>query len=209
MKLNLFLAVALTLCVACGFLIRPQRSRPNVEFLPEMVRTAAYKAYSANPNFPDGKTLQQPPPDTIPRGFHSVDYPATEAGAIRAGEELANPYKFENLAAFTRGGSVFRTWCLPCHGATGRGDGAVPMRGFPAPPPLNSEKTIALKDGRMFHILTYGQKNMPSYASQVSEDDRWKAILYVRSLQRSAQATQAPAPQSALTPSPSSPEVRK
>jgi len=208
-KLNLFLAVALTLCVACGFLIRPQRSRPNVEFLPEMVRTAAYKAYSANPNFPDGKTLQQPPPDTIPRGFHSVDYPATEAGAIRAGEELANPYKFENLAAFTRGGSVFRTWCLPCHGATGRGDGAVPMRGFPAPPPLNSEKTIALKDGRMFHILTYGQKNMPSYASQVSEDDRWKAILYVRSLQRSAQATQAPAPQSALTPSPSSPEVRK
>lgn len=209
MKLNLFLAVALTLCVACGFLIRPQRSRPNVEFLPEMVRTAAYKAYSANPNFPDGKTLQQPPPDTIPHGLHSVDYPATEAGAIRAGEELANPYKFEDLAAFTRGGFVFRTWCLPCHGATGRGDGAVPMRGFPAPPPLNSEKTIALKDGRMFHILTYGQGNMPSYASQVAEDDRWKAILYVRSLQRSAQATPAPAAPPVLTPGPSGQEARK
>jgi len=208
-KLNLFLAVALALCVACGFLIRPQPSRPNVEFLPEMVRTAAYKAYSANPNFPDGKTLQAPPPDTIPRGFHSVDYPATEAGALRAGEELSNPYNFDDLAAFTRGAFVFRTWCVPCHGGTGRGDGPVAMRGFPAPPPLTSEKTLTLKDGRMFHILTYGQKNMPSYASQVSEDDRWKAILYVRSLQRSAQATKAPAAPPVLTPGPSSQEVRK
>lgn len=210
MKLNLFLAAAFVLCVAGGLLIRPQPSRPNVEFMPEMVRSAAYKAYSANPSFPDGKTLQQPPLDTIPRGFHSVDYPATEAGAIRAGEELVNPYKFEDLPAFTRGGFVFRTWCLPCHGATGKGDGAVPMRGFPAPPPLDSEKTIALKDGRMFHILTYGQKNMPSYASQVSEDDRWKVILYVRSLQRSASAAQAPAtPPTAALSRPGGQEERK
>ncbi len=195
MKLNLFLAAALVLCVACGLLIRQQPSRPNVEILPEMVRTAAYKAYSANPNFPDGKTLQEPPPNTIARGFHPVHYQATEADAIRAGEELRNPFNFEDLAAFTRGAFVFRTWCLPCHGATGRGDGQVAMRGFPAPPPLTSEKSLALKDGRIFHILTYGQKNMPSYASQVSEDDRWKAILYVRSLQKSAQAAQAaPAP---------------
>lgn len=183
MKLNLFLAVALALCVAFGFLAHSDPSRPNVEVLPEMVRTAAYKAYSANPNFPDGKTLQYPPVDTIPRGFHRVEYPADEAGAILAGEELTNPFKAEDPAAAARGAFVFRTWCLPCHGATGKGDGAVAMRGFPAPPPLNAEKSIALKDGRMFHILTYGQKNMRSYASQISEDDRWKAILHVRSLQ--------------------------
>jgi mono/diheme cytochrome c family protein len=210
MKLNLFLAVALVLCVACGFLIRPEPSRPTVEVLPEMVRTAAYKAYSVNPNFPDGKTLQEPPPDTIPRGSHSVAYQATEADAIRAGEELTNPYNVQDLTAFTRGGFVFRTWCLPCHGAAGRGDGTVPMRGFPAPPPLTSEKSLALKDGRMFHILTYGQKNMPSYASQVSDDDRWKAILYVRSLQRSVQASPAAAAQPVSTPPrPSGQEIRK
>jgi mono/diheme cytochrome c family protein len=205
-KLNVFLAIALVLCVACGLLIRPQPSRPNVEFIPEMVRIASYKAYSANPNFPDGKTLQEPPPNTIPRGFQSEDYQATEADAVRAGEELNNPYNFEDLAALTRGAFVFRTWCLPCHGATGRGDGQVAMRGFPAPPPLNSEKTLALKDGRMFYILTHGQKNMPSYASQVSEDDRWKAILYARSLQRSAQAAQATP---ALPPAPAIPRAGK
>ncbi len=192
MKLNLLLLIALILCVAGGLLIRSQPSRPNFEILPEMVRTAAFKAYSANPNFRDGKTLQVPPPETRPRGLRSVDFRATEADAIRAGEEWHNPYQPEDLAAFTRGAFVFRTWCLPCHGATGSGDGQVPKRGFPAPPPFNSEKTLALKDGRMFHILTYGQRNMPSYASQVSADDRWKAILYVRSLQGSAQAAAAP-----------------
>ena len=43
-----------------------------------------------------------------------------------------------------------------------------------------------MKDGQLFHILTYGQNNMPSYASQLSRDDRWNAILYVRTLQRAA-----------------------
>lgn len=209
MKLNIFLALALVLCIAYGLLVRSQPSRPNVEVLPEMVRTVAYKAYSANPNFADGKTLQEPPPDTIPRGFRSVELQGSEAGAVRAGEELSNPYNFEDLAAFTRGAFVFRTWCLPCHGATGRGDGPVAMHGFPAPPPFNSEKTLALKDGRMFHILTFGQKNMPSYASQVAEEDRWKAIIYVRSLQGSAQATQAASPVPATPIPPAGQEVRK
>jgi mono/diheme cytochrome c family protein len=185
-KLNLFLGFALTLAVAGGFLVRTQPARPNWEFFPDMVRTASYEAYSANTNFPDGKTLQEPPPNTIARGYEGVDYQATDVDAKRAGEELSNPFDFEDLAAFTRGAFVYRNWCLPCHGATGRGDGQVAMRGFPAPPPLNNAKTLNMRDGQMFHILTYGQKNMPSYASQVSRDDRWKAILYVRSLQRSA-----------------------
>jgi mono/diheme cytochrome c family protein len=46
-----------------------------------------------------------------------------------------------------------------------------------------------MKDGQIFHILTYGQNNMPSYAGQISRDDRWKVIAYVRSLQ----AQRAPA----------------
>lgn len=202
MKLNLLLAAALALCVTAGLFVRSEPSRPNVEVLPEMVRTAAYKAYSANSNFPDGKTLQQPPVGTIPRGFHTVDYQAGEADAIRAGEELSNPYNAEDAAAATRGASVFRAWCLPCHGAAGRGDGPVALRGFPAPPPLNGEKTVALKDGRIFHILTYGRKNMPSYASQLTEDDRWKVILYVRALQRNAKAAPAPAIQPASAAAP-------
>jgi hypothetical protein len=35
----------------------------------------------------------------------------------------------------------------------------------------------------MFHVITMGRNNMPSHAAQVSADDRWKAILYIRKLQ--------------------------
>ena len=210
MKLNILLAAALVSCVAYGLLARSDPTLPNLEVIPEMVRTAAYKAYSANSNFADGKTLQEPPPDTIPRGFRNVGgLSASEDGAIRAGEELTNPYNSEDLDAVMRGAFVFRTWCLPCHGAAGRGDGPVAMRGFPAPPPFSSEKSLALKDGRMFHILTFGQKNMPAYAAQVSEDDRWKAVLYVRTLQRRAQAAQGAAQTAAAQASPAGQEVRK
>jgi mono/diheme cytochrome c family protein len=40
-----------------------------------------------------------------------------------------------------------------------------------------------LKDGQIFHIITYGQKNMPALAAQVLREDRWKAALYIRSMQ--------------------------
>jgi mono/diheme cytochrome c family protein len=41
-----------------------------------------------------------------------------------------------------------------------------------------------MKDGQMFHVLTYGQGNMPSFAAQLSREDRWNVILHVRMLQK-------------------------
>jgi hypothetical protein len=38
----------------------------------------------------------------------------------------------------------------------------------------------------MFHILTYGQGNMASYAGQLSVEDRWQVLLRVRELQQAA-----------------------
>jgi hypothetical protein len=38
----------------------------------------------------------------------------------------------------------------------------------------------------MYHLITLGQNNMPSYAAQVMRDDRWKVILFIRSLQAAA-----------------------
>ena len=61
------------------------------------------------------------------------------------------------------------------------------MRGFPPPPSLLADQAVRLADGQIFHIVTYGQKNMPSYAAQVPLDDRWRVIAYVRSLQGGSQ----------------------
>lgn len=35
----------------------------------------------------------------------------------------------------------------------------------------------------MFHVITRGRNNMPAAESQVSAEDRWKVILYIRQLQ--------------------------
>jgi hypothetical protein len=59
------------------------------------------------------------------------------------------------------------------------------------PPPLSRGQTQEKTDGQMFLILTNGQNSMPSYASQISRDDRWKAILHVRSMRRSGSEADA------------------
>jgi mono/diheme cytochrome c family protein len=98
--------------------------------------------------------------------------------------ELKNP--LDPKAANERGVLVYQNFCTPCHGPTMGGDGAVALRGYPAPPNLRGEKSMTLAEGQMFHILTFGQKNMPSHASQLSVDDRWSVISYVRALQQEA-----------------------
>src|SRR5205823_12508017 len=80
-----------------------------------------------------------------------------------------------------------------CHGVGGAGNGPVAQRGYPPPPSLLAEHVLKMKDGQLFHVLTYGQNNMPSYASQLSREDRWNVILYVRSMQAAVTTVPAPA----------------
>ncbi len=279
--LNLLLLVLFLASLAVNWAVRPRPSQPNREFLPEMVRTPRYNAYAANPNFPDGKTLQTPVAGTIPRGSPPFHFAATPEDAVRAGEQLRSPVLEKtsamggmgampccgqpkpqgaevqpmsgmqgmpgmsgmagmgNMAAMqgmqgmisrmgsmtggmagmqsgmgamgnmpccgqaeaearqakavARGAVVFANFCQPCHGPTGKGDGLVVAKGYPAPPSLSADNAKKIKDGQIFHILTYGQKNMPSYAAQLSSDDRWNAIAYIRSLQAQPEPQAAPA----------------
>jgi mono/diheme cytochrome c family protein len=191
---NILLLLVFFASLGTNLLVPRDPTRPNREFIPEMVRTPRYNAYSPNPNFPDGKTLQPPPPGTIPRGFLPMHYTATPGDALRAGGELHSPFAAPNAAATQRGTVVFVNFCQPCHGGAGKGDGPVALRGYPPPPSLLAPHALNLKEGQMFHILTYGQNNMPSYASQLSREDRWAVIAYVRSLQAKA-PTPAPGAQ--------------
>ncbi len=168
-------------------------SRPNYEFMPDMAHSIAYDAFAPNANFRDGKTLQQPPAGSIARGLMPLHYQATPEDAQRAGDELHSPFPLDDAAALQRGALVFSRFCQQCHGPAGEGDGPVAKRGFPPPPSLLLDNTRQMKDGQVFHVLTYGQGNMPSHAGQLSRDDRWNAVAHVRSLQRRPVASQ-PAP---------------
>jgi mono/diheme cytochrome c family protein len=203
--LNSVLLVVLLAVVGAGWFLRARADQPNVEVLPDMAHSARYNAYAENPNFADGKTLQPPAAGSIARGYLPLHYAATPEDALRAGQELASPVSLGNANAVQRGGTVFANYCVACHGGAGTGMGPVAQRGYPPPPSLLAPRAVQMKDGQMFHILTYGQNNMPSYAAQLSRADRWNAVVYVRSLQQQA-ATRAAAVPAKLAAPPAPPQ---
>lgn len=182
--LNLFLGVLLVAAVGLGWVAESDPTQRNVEFMPEMARSVPADAFSPSSIFRNGHTLQAPPAGAVARGYPPLHYTATPADGARAGIELVNPYHTGDRQAVARGAVAFGNFCRPCHGPTGRGDGSVVARGVPAPPSLVAAHAVGLRDGQIFHILTYGQANMASYASQLSRNDRWMVILHIRSLQR-------------------------
>lgn len=203
-RTNIVLGVALALSLALNWGTTSALGVQGVEFAPQMAHTARYNAFAANPNFPDQQTLRTPEPGTIARGQRPLHYAPTPTDAARAGVELQNPIARTVSAAVARGAVVFLNFCQPCHGVGGRGDGLVAQRGFPPPPSLVADRAVAMADGQLFHILTYGQDNMASYASQLSQDDRWKVILRIRALQEAAPPIPVPtaAPTAQLLPPP-------
>ena len=163
------------------FLMNRNNAAKNLEWPTQMQSSPAYLSQTPNPVLPNGMTQQMPVAGTIPRGYEPFHYGPTPEEAIRAGYELKNPFQptGEN---FARGQQVFNNYCAVCHGATGGGDGPLIPK-YPNPPAYNTEKSKALADGNMFHVVTLGRKDMPSHAPLVSVDDRWKVILYIRKLQ--------------------------
>jgi len=151
-----------------------QRAR---EYMPDMVRDPAYKAFAPNPVTRDGLTLRPAVAGAIPRGFQPFNYGPGETEAARAGVELHNPYGATE-ETLTHGKFLYETYCLVCHGVQGKGDGPISDK-IPTPPSYTSELVLAFAPGRIYHVITMGTKKMPSYAAQLSSDERWKVVAYV------------------------------
>lgn len=160
----------------------PQRPGYQITILNDMAEPVPYEAFTTNPIFADGKTLQAPPPGSIPRGFEPFAYEATDADAEKAGIDLSNPVSLtkENLQ---RGQFVYENFCLSCHGVSGDGDGPLIPK-YPNPPSFHSTRLKDMPDGRMFHVITLGRRDMPAHGSQINATDRWRLIRYVRELQK-------------------------
>jgi mono/diheme cytochrome c family protein len=186
-RLTIALAVALAVSIVLNIAVRSTTTitRPWFEYFPDMARTARYNAFEANPNFADGMTLRVPPVGTIPRGMLPL---ASDPSSAPDGTPV-NPFRPEDSGVLDRGAVVYDTYCVPCHGASGEGEGLVVEHGFPAPPSLVRGRAPSISDAELFSIITNGSGTMPSYAAQIPRDDRWKAVLHVRKLQN-----QVPAP---------------
>lgn len=162
----------------------PKKPGWQIDLLSDMVSAVPSEAFSKSRVFADGKTLQSPPEGTVPRGFEPFPYAKTDADAERAGIELKNPFP-PTQANLERGKFVYENFCAMCHGPSGDGDGQLIPR-YPNPPAYLDKRLMAMPDGRMFHSIAVGKRDMPQHATQLSAADRWKVILHIRELQKEA-----------------------
>ncbi|WP_317044566.1 c-type cytochrome [Mucilaginibacter auburnensis] len=158
------------------------------QYAPNMYEKIAYDADQKNEQFKDGKTAQVPPANTTPIGFTRFDFPGTKEGYEAASAAVVNPL-VANAKNLEDGKKLFTTFCSPCHGVKGMGDGTVTTHGYPAPPSYSTGQSSRggamkdLTDGKIYHTITYGVNSMGSYASQVAPEERWKIVMYVHQLQ--------------------------
>ncbi|MFC5282363.1 c-type cytochrome [Pedobacter alpinus] len=181
-----FLAISITAILSS---CHDKRSR-GLEFSPNMYYPLAYNPDQKNKNFADGITAQVPPVGTTPVGYTRFDdFPNTPEG-YAASDAMVNPLTVnkQNLA---EGQQLYIAMCGPCHGKLGMGNGHIVEIGkYPAPPSYStgvSSRGGAMKDlsdGKINHTIQYGLNLMGSYASQLSPEERWQVVMYVRELQK-------------------------
>jgi mono/diheme cytochrome c family protein len=90
-----------------------------------------------------------------------------------------------------RGQERYDIYCSVCHGKTGYGDGMIARRGFNKPAPANyhQDRLRQAPAGHFFDVMTNGWGAMPASAQQVSVEDRWRIVAYLRALQLSQMQT--------------------
>ena len=72
--------------------------------------------------------------------------------------------------------------CGTCHGPLGDGDSIVATQMSLRPPPsLHNYANRA--PGYIFEVATHGFGMMASYAAELSVEERWAVVAYVRALQ--------------------------
>ena len=88
------------------------------------------------------------------------------------------------LADVAQGKKVYETYCVVCHGETGKGDGIAAAALNPKPRDLSAgEFKYGSTDEELFKFITEGKGAMPPWGS-LAEADRRAVIEYIRSLKK-------------------------
>jgi mono/diheme cytochrome c family protein len=177
-------AIALFL-VSCNH----DRNQPGYAYMPDMYYSQSYEAFTANPVFKDSLTMQTPVKGTIARGHEpQYAYKAKSADDQKlAGLELVNPIPVSQ-EVLAKGKEQYEIFCIMCHGEKGDGKGYLfTSKRFPAQPTsLISDQVKTKPDGEIFHVITVGSLSglMGAHGSQISPENRWKIVHYVRELEK-------------------------
>ena len=183
-----FLAI-FVLTVAAVYLIAGKQGdssrKPPIEIFDDMVRQEKFRPQQPNGFFANGRTSQPLVPGTVARGsnyennaFNTGKVPGTTNYVVSIPVEL-------NESLMARGRERYTISCKVCHGGLGDGNGVTKKFGMGVVANLHDPRIVALADGELFHVVSNGRNLMQGYAANISIEDRWAIIGYVRALQRS------------------------
>ena len=124
-------------------------------------------------------------PVAFPRNSISTDGKKTrleDRKNVELIEKGPVPQSGESVA---RGKKVFKEQCAVCHGPGGMGDGIIIKKGLGFyPVNLTTSAVKQRSDGYIYAYIRYGGKvMMPSYSENISEQDAWHVVNFVRKLQ--------------------------
>jgi hypothetical protein len=150
------------------------------------------RAYRVSDFFADGQVMRAPPAGTVPRERRTMNPTLTtgisgytgqfgENGEriVRYANKIPLPVTPELLAS---GRKHYDITCGTCHGPLGDGDSIVATQMALRPPP-SLHKYTDRAPGYIFEVATHGFGMMASYAAELTVEERWAVVAYVRALQ--------------------------
>jgi mono/diheme cytochrome c family protein len=150
-----------------------------------MQRQPKYRAYQASEVHPDGAAMRHPPAGTVP--FGALPDAALATGLGPDGRPLERAPVALTAALLARGRHRFEIVCAACHGLLGDGESQVAINmSLRRPPSLHAYRDVP--DGHIFRVISEGFGLMPPYGAELSLEDRWAVVGYVRALQLSQHA---------------------
>ena len=205
MKLSyFFLALILAVITVISiFGFRGQHSaKPPMEIFPDMIYQDKVKDQQTSAFFADGVAARALIPGTVAEEMPAQDdYWSTGKwddshwgdgipvhDAIGGGRPLQI-----DAANMARGRERYTITCEPCHGAAGDGKGITSFYGLNGAANYHVDRLRQEPDGALFDTITNGRGQMMGYNYNITIDDRWRIVMYIRALQRSQNAALADA----------------
>jgi hypothetical protein len=152
--------------------------------LSRMLDQPRYEPYGQSAFFDDGRAMRKPVDSTISREA-VLGTPLHDDG-IDYGH-YADRFPFPvTLALLEEGRLEFEIVCATCHGVLGDGDSPVAAKmQLRKPPSLLTEDIASFPPGRVYRVVTVGYGLMPACDYQLTADERWAVVAYLKVLERS------------------------
>lgn len=193
------LAVALVPPAAVALMRAMPASQPRIHLVQDMDFQPRYNPQSTSSFFRDRRTMRPDVPGTIAQG-QFIDNEHLVRGIVD--DQWAGTFPMPvSRATIERGQQRYNVYCATCHGLGGDGDGMTAKRaadrlasGHPgfvnwvAPRSLHAESVVRQPVGEVYNTIANGKNAMAAYAAQISVEDRWAIVAYVKALQRARNA---------------------